>query len=354
LSSTKPAATRTRTRTGSKADATAHDPGPEIAGDRASDVMDAAAEPIQLPTGATIRVGTASWTDPTMTAGTVFYPRGADTAEERLQYYASQFPLVEVDSTYYALPFPRMAELWRERTPPDFVFDIKAHALMTGQPSEVKRLPKFIREELPEELREKSRIYARDLPAELQDAVWQTFMDGLAPLSESGQLGSILLQYPKWFFPISESRDQILEAKERLGDQLFAVELRNGSWFNEKNVDRTMRFLADNKIPFVMVDEPQGFKSSVPPVVAVTSPELAIMRFHGRNAATWEAKNITPAERFRYLYDREELSEWAPKLRDAARETRDMHVLMNNCYANYGATNARELARILADLRPAD
>ena len=315
--------------------------------------MDAAAEPIEIAGGATVRLGTASWTDPTMTAGTVFYPRGADTAEERLQYYASQFPLVEVDSTYYALPFPRMAELWRDRTPPDFVFDIKAHALMTGQPTEVKRLPKFIRDELPEELREKSRIYARDLPAELQDAVWQTFMDGLAPLSESGQLGSILLQYPKWFFPISESRDQILQAKERLGGQLFAVELRNGSWFNEKNVDRTMRFLGDNKIPFVMVDEPQGFKSSVPPVVAVTSPELAIMRFHGRNAATWEAKNITPAERFRYLYDRGELSEWAPKLRDAAGQTRDMHVLMNNCYANYGSTNARELARILADLKPA-
>jgi uncharacterized protein YecE (DUF72 family) len=312
--------------------------------------MDAAADPIAVPGGGTVRLGTASWTDPTMTAGTVFYPKGADTAEERLQYYASQFPLVEVDSTYYALPFPRMAELWRDRTPPDFVFDIKAHALMTGQPSEVKRLPKFIRDEMPAALVEKSRIYARDLPTELRNAIWTTFIEGLAPLRESGQLGSILLQYPKWFFPISESREEILAARERLGDQPFAVELRNGSWFNEKNVERTLRFLTDNKLPFVMVDEPQGFKSSVPPVVAVTSPELAIMRFHGRRAETWEARNITPAERFRYLYDRTELSEWAPRLRDAARETRDLHVLMNNCYANYGSTNAREMARILADL----
>jgi uncharacterized protein YecE (DUF72 family) len=328
-----------------------HDPGPDIAGKRALEVLDAGAEPITLGEGATVRVGTASWTDPTMTASTVFYPRGADSAEERLQYYASQFPLVEVDSTYYALPFPRMAELWRDRTPPDFVFDIKAHALMTGQPTETKRLPKSIREELPVEAADKSRIYARDLPAELLDAVWQTFLDGLAPLRESGQLGSILLQYPKWFFPISASRDEILAAKERLGDTLFAVELRNGSWFNEKNVERTLRFLTDNEIPFVMVDEPQGFKSSVPPVVAVTSPKLALMRFHGRNSATWEAKGITPAERFRYLYDREELAEWAPKLKDAAKNTRDMHVLMNNCYANYGSTNARELAKILGDLR---
>jgi uncharacterized protein YecE (DUF72 family) len=330
-----------------------HDPGPDVAAERAAGVLNAAAQLIELPTGGSIRVGTASWTDPTMTAGTVFYPAGTETAEERLQYYASQFPLVEVDSTYYALPAKRTAELWRERTPPDFTFDVKAHALMTGQPTETKRLPKAIREELPAELADKKRIYARDLPAELRDEIWRLFMDGLEPLREAGQLGSILLQYPRWFFPISQSRDEILEARERLDGQLLAVELRNASWFNEKNAERTMRFLADNQIPFVMVDEPQGFKSSVPPLVAVTSPDLAIMRFHGRNSATWEAKNITPAERFRYLYDREELSEWAPKLRDAARQTRDMHVLMNNCYANYGSTNARELARILADLKPA-
>ena len=84
-----------------------------------------------------------------MTAGNVFYPRGMDTAEERLQYYASQFPLVEIDATYYALPVARVAELWRDRTPPDFTFDVKAHALMTGQPTEVRRLPKELREALP-------------------------------------------------------------------------------------------------------------------------------------------------------------------------------------------------------------
>jgi uncharacterized protein YecE (DUF72 family) len=327
-----------------------HDPGPHEAGRRAAEVMSAAAEPIEQPEGATVRVGTASWTDPTMTAGTVFYPKGTDTAEERLQYYASQFPLVEVDATYYALPARRTAELWRDRTPPDFVFDVKAHALMTGQPTEVKRLPKVLREELPTGLRAKVRIYARDLPAELRVAVWEMFMEGLEPLRQAGQLGSILLQYPRWFFPISESRDEILAARELLGAHPFAVELRNASWFNEKNLDRTMRFLGDNRIPYVMVDEPQGMKSSVPPIVAVTSSELAVMRFHGRRAETWEARNVSPAERFRYLYDRKELSEWAPRLREAARETRDLHVLMNNCYANYGSTNARELAAILAGL----
>ena len=109
------------------------------------------------------------------------------------------------------------------------MFDVKAHALMTGQPTETKRLPKVIREALPAELAEKPRIYARDLPRELRDAVWAMFMDGLEPLREAGQLGSILLQYPRWFFPISESRDEILEARERLGGHPFAVELRNAS-----------------------------------------------------------------------------------------------------------------------------
>jgi uncharacterized protein YecE (DUF72 family) len=330
-----------------------HDPGPDVAGKRAQDVLDAAVEPIAIKGGSVVRVGTASWTDPTMTAGTVFYPKGADSAESRLQFYASQFPLVEIDATYYALPNARTAELWRERTPPDFVFDVKAHALMTGQPTETKRLPKVIREALPAELADKPRLYAKDLPVELRQQVFKMFMEGLEPLRAAGQLGSILLQYPRWFFPISESRDLILEAREML-DHTVAIELRNASWFNDKNVERTLRFLTDNKLPFVMVDEPQGFKSSVPPVVAVTSPDLAVMRFHGRNEQNWEKKGITPAERFQYLYDREQLSEWAPRLRDAAKETRDVHVLMNNCYANYGATNARELARILADLKPAD
>jgi len=330
-----------------------HDPGPDVAGRRANDVLEAAVEPISLPGGTSVRVGTASWTDPTMTAGTVFYPKGADSAEARLQYYASQFPLVEIDATYYALPNARTAELWRDRTPPDFIFDVKAHALMTGQPTETKRLPKAIREALPAEEAEKKRIYAKDLPEDVRREVFRMFMEGLEPLRAAGQLGSVLLQYPRWFFPISESREQILEAREML-DHMVAIELRNASWFNEKNLDRTMRFLTDNKLPFVMVDEPQGFKSSVPPVTAVTSPDLAVLRFHGRNAANWEAKGITPAERFRYLYDRDELADWAPRLRDAAKQTRDVHVLMNNCYANYGSTNARELAKILADLRPAD
>jgi uncharacterized protein YecE (DUF72 family) len=327
----------------------AHDPGPDAAGARLAGIEDAAAVPILAADRGVIRIGTASWTDPTMTAPGVFYPSGAETAEERLAFYASRFPLVEVDATYYALPARRTSELWVQRTPPDFVFDIKAHALMTGQPTETKRLPKDLRDALPEEVAAKSRIYAKDLPDELRSAAWEWFADGLEPLRAAGQLGSILLQYPRWFFTSSENRDAILEARDRLDGMTCAVEFRSASWFNEKNLERTLQFLEDNRIPLVMVDGPQGFRSSVPPIAAMTSPDLAVVRFHGRRRETWEARGIPTVERFRYLYDRDELQEWVPRIRAAAAQARDTHVLMNNCYANYGSTNAREIAALLLE-----
>jgi uncharacterized protein YecE (DUF72 family) len=328
-------------------DTTPHDPGPDEAARRGEAHVEAARQPLRIG-GASVRIGTASWTDPTMTAPGVFYPPDAGTAEERLVYYANQFPIVEVDATYYALPARRTAELWLERTPPDFTFDVKAHALMTGQPSEVRRLPKDLREALPAELLDQKRVYARDLPREIEDEIWARFLDALEPLRSSGKLGAIFLQYPRWFFPISESREEILRARERIGDAPFAVELRHASWFNDKNRERTMRFLSDNAIPFVMVDAPPGTKSSVPPMTVVSSPKLAVVRFHGRRTETWERSGIPVVERFRYLYDPGELSEWVPRIHDAARQAPEVHVLMNNCYANYGTTNAREIADLLA------
>jgi uncharacterized protein YecE (DUF72 family) len=129
------------------------------------------------------------------------------------------------------------------------------------------------------------------------------------------------------------------------------VEFRSASWFNEKNIDRTLRFLGDRKIPLVVVDGPQGFKSSIQPVIEAPSPDLAIVRFHGRRAATWEAQGVQTVERFRYLYDHDELSDWGPRVRELASRAEETHVLFNNCYANYGATNALELAQVLLDLQ---
>ena len=324
-----------------------HDPGSAAAREQAAGVEGDGAEPIAGARGGSIRVGTASWTDPTLTKPGVFYPRGATTPEDRLRYYASHFSLVEIDATYYALPTRRMAELWLARTPPDFTFDCKANALMTGQPMELKRLPADLRAELPASLAEKPRIYGKDLPPELYDEIWSRFLDALQPLHSAGKLGSVLLQYPRWFTPRADNVDAILDARERLGDVGSAVELRNALWFNARNAERTLRFFTEHAIPFVMVDEPQGFPNSVPPIVAVTSTRLAIVRFHGRRADTWNARNVSVAERFRYFYDRDELAEWVPRIEEAAAEARDVHVIMNNCYANYGTTNASQLAMLL-------
>ena len=326
-----------------------HDPGVEPARKRAEEAGDAGPSPIRIGKGE-VRFGTASWTDPTMTAPGVFYPPGASSAEERLRYYSSQFPVVEVDATYYALPSKRTAETWVERTPKDFVFDIKAHAIMTGQPTEVSRLPKAIKEELPTELSEKKRIYRKDMPNDLLDEIYKQFRYALEPLIEGGKLGAIFVQFPSWVFPSNEARELILETRQRL-DLPIAVEFRHGSWFNEKNAERTIKFLQDNQIPYVAVDEPQGFKSSVPPVVIPTSNELAVFRFHGRNKENWEKKNITPAERFRYLYDEDELADWTPKVAAVAKSTKQTHAIFNNCYSNYGTTNAREAARLLAEMQ---
>src|SRR5215467_4200850 len=170
-----------------------HDPGAEVAGRRAEEIADEAALPIRVADGHVVRTGTASWTDPTMTAAGVFYPEGASSAEERLRYYTSRFSVVEVDATYYALPQEAMSQRWVERTPDGFVFDVKAHAVMTGQPTETRRLPKPIREALPEPLREKARLYPRDLPEELAGELWAYFRRGIDPLVEAGKLGAVFL-----------------------------------------------------------------------------------------------------------------------------------------------------------------
>lgn len=326
-----------------------HDPGPAAATERAAAVPLEEATAVTPPGGGPILVGTAGWTDPTLTAAGVFYPPSADSAEERLRYYASRFPIVEIDSPYYALPSRRSAELWAKRTPDHFTFDVKANALMTGQPSEPSRLPKPIRDALPAELAEKDRIYGKDLPAELYDAVWEWFVDALEPLHAAGKLGVVLLQYPRWFLPNRESADELLDAKRRLGELTPAIEFRNHRWLEGRVGERTLEFLEQHALPYVMVDGPQGLESSVPPVAAVTSPRHAILRLHGRRAATWEKPGVSVAERYRYLYEKEELAGWVPPLVEAAQKAREVHVIHNNCHANYGTTNALELTEMIRE-----
>jgi len=297
-------------------------------------------------TGA-ILVGISSWTEPTLIKRGNFYPKGVSSAEERLKFYATQFPLVEVDSTYYFPPSERNSVLWIERTPPDFTFNVKAYALLTNHPTRVDSLYKDVKEALPRDLAAKRNVYREKLPGELLDQVWERFREALFPLHSAGKLGAVLFQFPQWFVIGRASKDYILECKQRLPDYRIAVELRHKSWMAGPNQEETLAFLEEHDLPFVCVDMPQGFDSSLPPVAAATSKDLAMARFHGRNAEAWGAKTETAAERFRYDYTDQELLDWIPKVEAMAKQARETHVVMNNCYENYAVKNARQLASLL-------
>ncbi len=128
----------------------------------------------------------------------------------------------------------------------------------------------------------------------------------------------------------------------------MAVEFRNGRWLDDDQADDTLDFLERHGMTYVSVDEPQGFKSSVPPVAAATS-DVAEARFHGRNTENWEKRGISAAERFRYDYSREELEEWVPRIESLAGSADRTHLMMNNCYADYGIRSARLLAELLTE-----
>jgi uncharacterized protein YecE (DUF72 family) len=297
---------------------------------------------------ATVRVGTAGWTDPTLIKSGRFYPPGTNSAEARLRYYASQFPIVEVDASYYYLPTDQQAGLWVERTPPEFVFNVKAFSLLTGHPTRRNALPKDLEGELDPNKRDAQRLYATHLSADALTEVWRRFHEALLPLDSAGKLGAVLLQYPEWFGPRRSSREELRRARERLPGYQVCVELRNRAWLEEgSSRDRTLSFLAEENLPLVCVDMPQGFRSSVPPLAAVTSPDLAVVRFHGRDPKAWAHKGPTAGPRFRYLYKEDELEEWVPRVERLAEGARDVHVVMNNCVEDFAVRNARQLAGLL-------
>jgi uncharacterized protein YecE (DUF72 family) len=278
-----------------------------------------------------IRIGTASWTDKTLLASG-WYPEGVDSAEERLAYYAERFRVVEVDSTYYTPPNERNSVLWAQRTPPDFIFNIKAYSLLTQHPTR----PGSLYKDLRPDGENKKNVYLKDFDEKTVDEVWQRFLDALVPLQEAGKLGAVLFQFPQWFPIGKRNKEYILQAKERCGDMRMCVEFRNKTWLSDENKDETIDFLRDYAVPYVVVDMPQGYASSVPPVVEATA-DLAVVRFHG-HSDKWTSRDIY--ERFGYLYSEEELKEWAPKIKNLAANAEQTHVLMNNCYSNYAQVNA--------------
>lgn len=293
-----------------------------------------------------ILIGTASWTDQSLIDSKRFYPPEAKTPEDRLRFYAGRFPLVEVDSSYYALPSEKNAARWAERTPPGFVFNVKSFRLFTQHQTPPNMLPADIRAALGP--MEKRNVYYQDVPEHLREELWARFLGAIRPLREAGKLGVVLFQFPPWFVYGRESFEHIEHCAHILAGCRLAVEFRHHSWLDEKHRSTVLDFERKHDLAHVVVDEPQGFSNSIPAVWEATSSEVAVVRLHGRNAATWNIKGAaSSAERFNYIYSRDELSGLAEPIRALADAASEVHVVFNNNMSNYAQQNAAELMEIL-------
>lgn len=271
---------------------------------------------------AEILIGTCNWAD-----HRDFYPERLEKGRaqrDKLSWYARWFPLVEVDTTFYGTPRPEVVEGWLARTPERFRFNVKAYRSLTRHEREQGR------------------------PRLPTDAEVTDFMAALQPLRESGRLVAVHYQFPPWFTNRPEAREVLLETRDRHPQDIVAIEFRHRSWFDGDAWAATEDLLRELDCVYVGVDAPQLGSATAPPILAVTSPRLCIARFHGRNRRTWyHPDGPTSDHRFNYLYHPDELAEWVPAIREAARRDTPVHVLLNNNRSNYAVTNAFDFAALL-------
>ena len=271
-----------------------------------------------------VRVGTCSWADESLSK--LWYPPGVSSAEARLRWYAEHFDTVEVNSSYYALPTEEMATAWAHRTPPGFVFHVKAFGMMTRHPVRVEQLPPDMRSEA--EFDERGRI---ERPSqELRSAVFRRFLRAVEPLREAGKLGGVLMQLPQYVVFKPSSFGYLEWAREQLTDHHMLVEFRHRSWLTDEHREQTLAFLERLPASYVIVDAPAVTSDNVAPTVVARTSDTAYLRLHGRNAATWNHRGGGAAKRFDHLYSRDELAEWVEPLRELAGSAREVFAMFNN------------------------
>ncbi len=306
---------------------------------------DAALAPIPAQVSR-ITFGTAGWTDPSLLAPGLFYPRGIKSSSERLNYYASQFSMVELDSTFYALPSLETVERWAASTPAGFRMHVKAHPVLTGHDLDIARLPSELRAEFAP--RREGRVRFHDAPTQLVNELRRRFFALLEPMASSGKLGAVLLQFPPWFTATRGGARQI-EALAELGQTAgitFSVEFRHPSWFVDGRAERVLDLLRRNQLVHVVVDEPRGRVGGVPVVPEVTHPGLSLVRMHGRNVTGWRP-GAAVAERFLWVYSQDELKEWVPRVLRLAEQAERVDVVFNNCVRNFAVLGAKGMARLV-------
>lgn len=296
------------------------------------------------------RIGCSSWLDTSLLESGLFYPDRRMTSEERLQWYARCFDCVEVNATYYALPSLRTSQLWAERTPPGFEFAIKAYGLMTGHNPKADRLPKLLRELLPQPLPvdQRGETERKHFPQEAYDLCFEMFHDALTPLAQAGKLSYVLFQFAPWIGWTEKTQEYLASLPAKLPGWRIAVEGRNPSWF--KRVDEVLKFLADHGLIHVAIDCPWA------PLIPAATSDWAVFRFHGRNVAGWEAQKRglqpTVAEKYEYLYTPEELGGLADAVQKMHRRVRRVYTKFNNNFRDYPMVNALQFRKQLGQEAP--
>lgn len=290
-----------------------------------------------------ILIGTASWTDPGFIAD--WYPRSLP-APDRLAYYAERFHLVEVNSSFYAIPDRRTVQRWCDQTPPGFVFDVKLHRLLSRHSTTLPMLP------LPLRSGAETKGDKVILTPPLEKAVARELLRQLLPLSESGKLGALLLQLTPSFGPDRHSLGELDSLFELLSGHRIAVELRNRHWVMEGRLEETAAFFRKREITLVALDGPEGEHfMTMPRLDVVTQPRLAYLRLHGRNLQGYlSGKSV--AERFNYSYSDDELAGIAGRVVKLSREAAETHVIYNNNASDYPLRNAAAFQQLLARAYP--
>jgi uncharacterized protein YecE (DUF72 family) len=301
-----------------------------------------------------ILVGTASWTDKTLIDCGRFYPKQVRTPEARLRYYASIFPMVEVDSSYYAIPAPNTAQAWAERTPEAFVFNVKAFRLFTGHQTQPQVMHKDIQQVLAERNRPMPRqFYYRDMPQDIRVELWRRFHDALAPLVSAGKLGMVHFQFPPWLVRNRDGMAHVAHCVEQMQGRVCSIEFRHESWFSDAHRADTLEFVRSLRAVHTVVDGPQGFANSVPLLAEATHPDFALIRLHGRNTGSYNVRGASSAaERFDYEYGDAELTELAAEIVRLGYKARNTHVVFNNCDEDKGQRNGISMMKLLGTSWP--
>jgi uncharacterized protein YecE (DUF72 family) len=293
--------------------------------------------------GGKILVGTASWSDPGFVER--WYPKKMP-AGERLGWYAQHFELVEVNSTFYSVPEPRMVERWCAATPNDFTFDVKLHQLFSFHSTAAKLLPPDLQRRAETDAKGKVRS-----TLDLQEALLKSFLRATSILHDAGKLGVLLLQLSPAFSPRKHQLAELDPLIEGLSDYNVAIEFRNRNWATDDQLESTSDFLRGHRAIFVNVDAPASDHFTVMPseVDEVTDPKAAYLRLHGRNAKAY-ITGKTVAARFDYDYDDEEIAEVAERSKKLAREARELHVIFNNNNLDYAPRAALGLRKALGQI----